>query len=406
MSRIYLTVENCFASKRWVTPRDWSKILSDMGISYVEASADVELDPLHMEHTYLMRWEQQMRRATEEQGVQVANFFTGHGTYVTSGLLHPDAGVRHRIREDWLGETARRAGRFGAGLGFFVHAVPQQDLADPEAYHLRREELLQELLLIAEQAGSVPELTNVSLEQMYSPHQPPWRIEETLELMREVYRRSEGYPLYTTLDVGHAGPQRRFLLPEEDELRAAADTLRESPDSLQTRALPYLGGAPILKRLRSLLRTGASTDRVVEELRPLMAEHEYLFASPVDADPYEWLEAVGPYAPVIHLQQTDGASSGHRPFTAEENSRGIIEPAKVLQALKRGFRKAAKEREARSRTIEDAPLPPSVDKVYLTLELFFPTAAYPEEILRELRESVEAWREVVPQDGLELEELV
>jgi hypothetical protein len=81
----------------------------------------------------------------------------------------------------------------------------------------------------------------------------------------------------------------------------------------------------------------------------------------------------------------------------------------VLQALKRGFRKAAKEREAGStgsRKIDDAPLPPPVDKVYLTLELFFPTASYPEEILRELRESVEAWREVVPRDGLELEELV
>lgn len=409
MSKVYLAVDNCFASKRWVTPGEWSAILADLGVHCVEASADVELDPLHMDHTYLMRWEEQMRRASEQYGVNVANFFTGHGTYVTSGLLHPDAGVRHRIREEWLGETARRAGRFGAGLGFFVHAVPQRDLIDPEAYHIRKGELLEELVLIAEQAGSVPELTTVSLEQMYSPQQPPWRIEETLELLRQVYNRSEGYPLYTTLDVGHGGPQQRFIRPSAETLEQAVETMRGNREPLSGRRLPYLGGRHLEDKLRSLIALGEPTKRVVEEFAPLLEEQEHLFATPTDADPYAWLEALAPYSPVVHLQQTDGVTSAHRPFTPEENREGVIEPKKVLQALRRGFEKVSRERPGGGDGAEASGgnlLPPPVERVYLTLELFFSTASYPEQILDELRQSVRAWREVIPEDGLELEELL
>jgi hypothetical protein len=397
LSRVYLAVDNCFATKRWVTPESWATILADMGVGWVEASADVELDPLHMEHTYLMRWEQQMRQATEATGVRPANFFSGHGTYATCGLLHPDTGVRHRIREEWIGETARRAGRFGAGLGFFMHAVPQADLEDPGAYRARREELVDELTLIAEQAGSVPELTTVSLEQMYSPHQPPWRIGETLELMREVYHRSDGYPLYTTLDVGHGGPQRRFLRPSREELAEAVELLRSGADS---RELPYLGTPQLLEKLRALATEGggspASPESVAEQFEPVLAEQSHLFSSLEDSDPYTWLEAVGPYAPIIHLQQTDGKSSGHLPFTEESAVHGIIDPAKVVAAIAKGFEQSSLKGE----------LPPTVDRIYLTLELFFPTASYPQEILRELRESVEAWREVIPEDGVELTELL
>ena len=45
--RIYLAIDNCFASKRWSTPADWMKVISDAGIYYVEASADNECDPLY-----------------------------------------------------------------------------------------------------------------------------------------------------------------------------------------------------------------------------------------------------------------------------------------------------------------------------------------------------------------------
>ena len=84
------------------------------------------------------------------------------------------------------------------------------------------------------------------------------------------------------------------------------------------------------------------------------------------------------------------------PFTEESAEEGIIEPGKVLSTLAKGFEKASLQGE----------LPPTVDRLYLTLEIFAPTASYPQELLRQMAESVETWREVIPEDGRELSELL
>jgi sugar phosphate isomerase/epimerase len=50
-------------------------------------------------------------------------------------------------------------------------------------------------------------------------------------------------------------------------------------------------------------------------------------------DPYLWIERLGAYCPVIHLQQTVRDRSNHWPFTDEYNVQGIIHPERVLEAL-------------------------------------------------------------------------
>ena len=30
--KIYLAIDNCFASKRWTTPNQWAKVISDLGV--------------------------------------------------------------------------------------------------------------------------------------------------------------------------------------------------------------------------------------------------------------------------------------------------------------------------------------------------------------------------------------
>ncbi len=52
-----------------------------------------------------------------------------------------------------------------------------------------------------------------------------------------------------------------------------------------------------------------------------------------DHDPYAWLTRLGTESPVVHLQQTDGKTDRHWPFTAEYNHMGIILPQKVISAL-------------------------------------------------------------------------
>jgi len=54
---------------------------------------------------------------------------------------------------------------------------------------------------------------------------------------------------------------------------------------------------------------------------------------PDQRDPYPWIEKLGAYSPIIHLQQTELNVSHHWPFTPAYNEKGIIDPAKVLLAL-------------------------------------------------------------------------
>jgi sugar phosphate isomerase/epimerase len=56
---------------------------------------------------------------------------------------------------------------------------------------------------------------------------------------------------------------------------------------------------------------------------------------PTQRDPYPWIEQLAALSPVIHLQQTVLHKSNHAPFTAEQNSTGIITREKVMEAVKK-----------------------------------------------------------------------
>lgn len=56
---------------------------------------------------------------------------------------------------------------------------------------------------------------------------------------------------------------------------------------------------------------------------------------PEQRDPYKWIERLGAYSPLIHLQQTVLHRSNHWPFIPEYNKMGIIDPGKVIEALEK-----------------------------------------------------------------------
>lgn len=62
---------------------------------------------------------------------------------------------------------------------------------------------------------------------------------------------------------------------------------------------------------------------------------------PEQRDPYPWIEKLGAYSPVVHLQQTELNKSNHWPFLPEYNEKGIIKPEKVLSALEKSGAKDA-----------------------------------------------------------------
>ncbi len=59
-------------------------------------------------------------------------------------------------------------------------------------------------------------------------------------------------------------------------------------------------------------------------------------ANPQDYDPYAWARAVPTISPIIHIKQSLMDKGGHRPFTAEFNARGRIQPTPLLEAFAEG----------------------------------------------------------------------
>ncbi|TCU37996.1 sugar phosphate isomerase/epimerase family protein [Rhizobium azibense] len=82
-------------------------------------------------------------------------------------------------------------------------------------------------------------------------------------------------------------------------------------------------------------------------------------ANPDDYDPYAWARAIPPVSPIIHIKQSLMDKGGHRPFTAEFNAKGRVQPAPLLQALAEGGAKdneiclelSFKEREPNDRQV-------------------------------------------------------
>ena len=58
--------------------------------------------------------------------------------------------------------------------------------------------------------------------------------------------------------------------------------------------------------------------------------------NPDDYEPYAWARAVPKVSPIIHIKQSLMDKGGHRPFTAEFNAKGRIQPEPLLEAFAEG----------------------------------------------------------------------
>lgn len=384
--KLYLAIDNCFASKRWTRPSEWTSIVKDLGVRCIEASADTECDPLYMAPAYLKQWVGEVDRACGKAGVEVVNLYSGHGTYTTLGLAGNDPRNRRHMVERWLKAMIGMASRLDAGLGFFCHAFADALLQDPDGYAAAERELVRTLAGLAAHARRRG-LKTIGVEQMYTPHQVPWTLGGAARLLGDVWARG-GAPFYLTIDTGHQSGQRKFLRPDAEQIGQALGRFRSSG---KTGAL-WLGPASAYRIFRqAAAATRAGEARCLRRLDAEMDRFPHLFARPEDGDPYAWLEQLGGYSPIIHLQQTDGRSSSHQPFTEDRNRAGIIHADRVLKAIAKAYAR------------EPLPgLPPQCEAIYLTLEVFSPTAALPAAILEDLAESVAYWRRYIPRDGLRL----
>jgi len=388
--KMYLVIDNCFAIKRWVRPSEWMRVIKDIGFSCIEASTDNEFDPLFSTRGYMEDWVKEVQALEKMHRLKVVNFYTGYQTYRTVGFAHHDSRIREKLLAEWHKELVQHASRLGAGIGFSFFAFPDELLQDPGKYEEAMKRvigILSELVQYAWDQGRV----SISVEQMYAPHQPPWTIEGSKTYLKELYRLC-GKPSYITIDLGHQVGQKKFQRPEVSTISQCMRRFRagEWVENL------WLGPESAYRLFFSGVERSASReDTLLEKIQNEMNRYPYLFTREEDGDTYRWLEELGCYSPIIHMQQTDGVTSHHAPFTELHNRTGIIKGDRVLRAIAKSYEKAS-----------EGGMPPKCETIYLSFELFTANTDMNYDTIHRMSESLNYWRQFVPEDGLTLDRLI
>jgi sugar phosphate isomerase/epimerase len=387
--QVYLTLDNCYAIKRWIRPSQWIPLAKELGFSSLEASTDNEFDPLFSTPEYRRDWIAEVKEYEQKCAVKVRSFYTGYQTYRTAGLAHPDPRVRRKLQDDWLKPLVLHAEELGADIGFYLHAIEEEALQDPVKY---REVCVRTVKEIAEAAAFAAAHGEIKLccEQMYAPYLTPWTVKGTKEFLKFIY--ASGYPVYTTVDLGHMVGQRKFTIPDKERILSALEVFRKG------RRLrgQWFGPRTAYKKLKEQAEKSPDSDEIfVREFLAYLEPFEYLFAPLEDSDPYRWLKELGAWSPIIHMQQTDGFTSSHAPFIPETNAKGIIEGSKFFKALAESYNRP-----------EEPGMPRYADSIVLVFEIFLGNVTYPYDGLENLKETLEYWRRFVPHDGMTLDAVI
>lgn len=356
-------------------------VVMDCGLNQIECSADTECDMLYSDRGYLDEWSDSVARESAEKGINIASVYTGHGTYSTLGLTHTDRDCRERMLTQWLFPHIDNAAKLKAIAGFYCHAFDDSALQDPRLYAEYKDILYNQMGRIAvycAERGVMP-----SLEQMYSPQQYPWRISDAKDLIKGISRRYA--PMYITIDTGHQYGQQLFLKPTREEIL----------DAVSEGGKLYVGPEKCARIFEDAKSGEISADQAADEILEINEAYPHMFAERSDSDTWKWLRELGRYSPLVHLQQTDNKASAHKGFSPADNAKGCVTGDKVLRSLYEGYCLP-----------EEEGMPEPLDKIYLTLELFYSIVTSGNDIIKDLKASVEYWRQFVPEDGIPLDELV
>jgi sugar phosphate isomerase/epimerase len=385
--RLYLALDTCFGVKRWIKPAQWAPLAKEIGFSSIEASTDNEMDPLFMMNSYMEDWVAEVQKQEKKWDIKVRSFFTGYQTYRTTGLAHPDPRVRQKIKDGWFYPLIRQAEKLKADIGVCFHALQEEFLQDPKKYAEITALVIKEYADLATFAAKCG--VRLCVEQMYAPFQPPWTVEETFGFLKAVYAKS-GQPLYVTLDTGHMVGQRKYTRPDQARIFKALELLRNNE---RLRDL-WLGPLLAYEKLTAQAKRPTDSDNAfITKFMAFLEPYHYMFAPEEDSDPYKWFRKLGAYSPVVHMQQTDGFSSSHAPFTQETNLTGIINGKELLENLAESYKAPAEK-----------GMPPKTDRIILVFEIFIPNVQSPYDGIENLKETAAYWKQFIPKDGITLEE--
>ena len=367
---IYLAVDNCFAIKRWTKPEEWARIIKEEigDIECVQASTDLEIDPQFCPLDYRDEWIGEVKKCEQKYGIRIVSFYSGYVTYRSVSLLNWNKGYRDRFRDNYVFGTIDMAKEFNAAVGGSLQAFSEDVLQSPEKFE-KAEALLMDY---SAQCAKYAQKEGVSygFEQMYTPTQGWWKIGDVKRYMKDVYGVSEA-PLYTTIDTAHMAGQKYFLQP----------TVKQFESMLTSQSTE---GFRLPDEMKRLIETGADIKKLVKTAQ----KYAYWFSEPDDAKLYRWVEELSCYSPIMHIQQTDGSYSAHRPFTKKYNLNGIVNPTDLLKAIVKCYDRP-----------QEKGMPPRAGDIYLAFEIFFGVTDSTEDVLQAMHETVSFWRNVIREDG-------
>ena len=253
--KVYLTIDNCFAIKRWVRPREWMKVIHDIGdVACIQASTDNEIDPLFNTPAFRDEWVNEVRQGEKQYGFKVVCFYSGYATYRTVGLTSWAQSSREALKNRYFKKTVDLAAKLGAQVGNMLNAFSEPVLCDPKLFHETEEILIDNLADMARYASD----KNVTFgyEQMYTPTQGMWTIEGCIQCMKKVASRADA-PMYLTIDTAHQVGQHLFFKPSVSDIQ----TMQRTGD-LSKFHLPQV----IIDRMRN----GASPEHIHKALDALV----------------------------------------------------------------------------------------------------------------------------------------
>ncbi|SDY96482.1 D-erythrulose 1-phosphate dehydrogenase [Jannaschia faecimaris] len=132
----------------------------------------------------------------------------------------------------------------------------------------------------------------------------------------------------------------------EDLIRTAIDCWAEVAEHAKGAGLDYVFWEPMsvgrefgetIQSCIDLQDRLTATDTAIPMWMMADIDHgDVTSANPDDFDPYAWARAVPRVSPIIHIKQSLMDKGGHRPFTADFNANGRIQPAPLLAAFAEG----------------------------------------------------------------------
>jgi D-erythrulose 1-phosphate 3-epimerase len=190
-----------FAVKRWVEPEVWAKIVREtLGLDLVQFTYDL-LDPWWPDSTR-DPLAAEIRRASQNWGIEVESAFSGLANYCFSGLLHPEAGGRRASLEWW-----KRAFDVAAAVGAKASGGPLggmsvADAGDPKRREQRYRDLLEamaELTVAAKASG----LDYLQVEATPLAREVPHTVEQAQNFLKDLGSGC-AIPVTFLIDIGHA----------------------------------------------------------------------------------------------------------------------------------------------------------------------------------------------------------